>query len=76
MSKEEIEQFNNPNKQKKTPVKKLKPATPRHEAGGKAGPFVKGKVCPKCGKVHAAGMGCHLNKSKIKVSCGGSTLKK
>jgi hypothetical protein len=35
-----------------------------------------GSVCPKCGKIHAAGMGCHLNKSKIKVSCGGSTLKK
>lgn len=35
-----------------------------------------GEICPKCGKVHAAGLGCHLNKSKIKVSCGGSTLKK
>lgn len=33
-----------------------------------------GEVCPKCGKIHAAGMGCHL--SKIKVSCSGSTLKK
>ena len=59
--------------QKKIPVRKVKPMTPTHEAGGRAmpkGPYVKGKV------VHAAGMGCHLNKSKIKVSCGGSTLKK
>lgn len=59
--------------QKKIPVRKFKPMTPTHEAGGRAmpkGPYVKGKV------VHAAGMGCHLNKSKIKVSCGGSTLKK
>ena len=57
--------------QKKIPVRKVKPMTPTHEAGGRAmpkGPYVKGKV------VHAAGSGCHL--SKIKVSCGGSTLKK
>ena len=79
MSKNEIEQFNNPNKQKKIPVKKVKPVTPRHETGGKAlpkGPFIKkgkGKGKGIC-QVHAAGMGCHL--SKIKVSCGGSTLKK
>ena len=76
MSKEEIEQFNNPNKQKKTPVKKFKPVTPTsHEAGGKAmpkGPYVKGKVCPKCGKVHAAGMGCSIVDKFKKHQFGGN----
>ena len=54
--------------------RELRKTPTRHEAGGRAmpkGPYVKGKS-----KVHAAGLGCHLNKSKIKVSCGGSTLKK
>lgn len=35
--------------------------TSKKEKGGE----LKGKVCPKCGKVHAAGMGCAVAKFKM-----------
>jgi hypothetical protein len=52
-------------KKEQTPVQKFKSSIKKDCGGSKMKMIKKGdKVCPKCGKIHAAGIGCSVAKFK------------